>query len=127
MIELIIGILILGCFFYGFWKLLQKISRTVRNSYEQYSYGKSTMDLAAQYELGANCEKSKNYEDAARWYQKAADGGYAQAQYSLGGLYFKGEGVEKDYNKAIELYRMAAENGNEDAKNALKNLGVEGV
>jgi len=37
-------------------------------------------------------------------------------------LYERGEGVEKDLNKAIEWYTKAAEDGNEDAKEALKNL-----
>ena len=51
--------------------------------------------------------------------------GHATAQMSLGACYEDGEGVEKDLNKAIEWYTLAAKQGNEDAIEALKELGVE--
>jgi TPR repeat protein len=50
-----------------------------------------------------------------------AEGGDASAQYSLGTMYYKGEGVPKDYQKAGKWFQKAAEQ--EDAK-AQYNLGV---
>ena len=52
---------------------------------------------------------------------KAAEQGNAYAQNNLGVMYVKGEGVEQDFTKAIELWTKAAEQGNAYAQN---NLGV---
>jgi TPR repeat protein len=46
-----------------------------------------------------------------KWYRKAADQGYAAAQWSLGLMYRKGEGVEQDIKEAVKWYRKAAEQG----------------
>lgn len=51
---------------------------------------------------------------------KAADRGDAASQYVLGSLYARGEGVPRDYKKALKLYTMAAEKGNPYAQT---NLG----
>ncbi|MGE4262059.1 tetratricopeptide repeat protein [Shewanella sp.] len=58
---------------------------------------------------------------AVKWYQKAADQGYARAQNSLGVLYESGQGVKQDYVKAVEWYQKAADQGNEYAQ---YNLGL---
>jgi len=44
----------------------------------------------------------KNYEEAVRWYRKAAEQGDADVQNNLGGLYFYGYGVEQNYKEAIK-------------------------
>jgi len=49
----------------------------------------------------------------------SANQGYSIAQFNLGLCYEKGEGVEKNISKAIELYTLAAKQGNEMA---IKNL-----
>jgi hypothetical protein len=49
-----------------------------------------------------------NYAEAAAWYQKAADQGYAEAKQELGYLYELGLGVEKDELKALNLQRDAS-------------------
>ncbi len=51
----------------------------------------------------------------------AAAQGDARAQYNLGVMYDKGQGVRQDYAEAVKWYRMAAEQGNANAQN---NLGV---
>ena len=61
----------------------------------------------------------ENLQQAAFWYEKAADLGYMYAQSSLGILYIMGLGVPKNYKKAVELYKKAADQG--DAA-ALYNL-----
>ena len=38
-------------------------------------------------------------------------------------MYENGYGIEQDKTKAVEWYRKAAEQGNERAKNNLKNMG----
>ncbi|MCX6926327.1 MAG: tetratricopeptide repeat protein, partial [Verrucomicrobia bacterium] len=56
-----------------------------------------------------------------KWYRKAADQGNAIAQFNLGGCYYGGEGVPKDYIEAVKWYRKAADQGDADAQ---FNLGV---
>ena len=46
------------------------------------------------------------------------------AQYNLGFVYANGRGVAKDDVEAMKWYRKAAEQGNENAKSALRRLGV---
>jgi len=70
---------------------------------------------------------TKDYAKAAELCQKGADIGGAESQYMLGDFYLKGLGVPKDKDKAIELFRKAAEQGQEDAKSKLKELGLESV
>jgi hypothetical protein len=52
---------------------------------------------------------------------RLADQGDAMAQYNLGVMYAKGEGVPQDYAEAVKWYRKAADHGWADAQ---YNLGV---
>ena len=58
---------------------------------------------------------------AAGWFYRAAEQGYADAQFNLGLLYANGEGVAQDMTEAVELFKQAAEQGHVDAQN---NLGA---
>lgn len=69
---------------------------------------------------GDECYDRGEYAEAVKWYRKAAELGYAWAQYNLGYCYETGKGVVKDETKAVEWYRKAAEQG--DAR-AQGNLG----
>ena len=55
-----------------------------------------------QYQLGRALHKGERYEDAIAWYRKAAEQGHASGQTDLGNMYWKGRGVEKDDNLAVE-------------------------
>ena len=46
-----------------------------------------------------------------QWYRKAAEQGYADAQYNLGVMYAQGQGVRQDYTQAMQWYRQSAEQG----------------
>ena len=69
-------------------------------------------DTEAQVKL----EKIESMEEL----KLAANSGMTWAQNNLGNCYYYGEGVEQDYQKAVEWYRKAAEQGNAEAQN---NLG----
>ena len=56
-----------------------------------------------------------------KWYQRAAEQGYAVAQNNLGQMYDNGQGVRQDYQEALKWYRRAAEQGIASAQN---NLGL---
>ena len=43
-----------------------------------------------------------------KWYRKAADQGFAGAQYQIGLLYEKGRGVQQDIAQARTWYQKAA-------------------
>lgn len=61
-------------------------------------------------------------EKAVKWYQKAAEQGFARAQCNLAYMYKNGEGIEKDYVKAVEWYRKAADQGYARAQNNLGDM-----
>jgi len=80
----------------------------------------------AEFEMGDRYYRGvgglhQSYEEAAKWYAKAAKQGHAAAQSDLGDMYDNGEGVPQSYQKAIEYYELSARQGNADAEN---NLGV---
>ncbi len=53
----------------------------------------------------------QDYGQAIGWYRKAADQGYAPAQFNLGVMFATGQGVPQDYGQAIGWYRKAADQG----------------
>ena len=53
--------------------------------------------------------------------KKNAEGGDARAQFDFGMMYHKGDGLPKDYAKAVKWYRLAAAQGEANAQN---NLGI---
>jgi septal ring-binding cell division protein DamX len=57
----------------------------------------------------------RNDAEAAKWFERAAQAGSAQAQYNLGILYENGWGVEKDLAQARHWYQQAADQGRKDA------------
>jgi TPR repeat protein len=79
--------------------------------------------LGGMYSLGVN-GADPNEEEAARWFQKAADHDSPAALFDLGTLYESGRGVPKSLDKAKELYRRAAALGNREAQKRLANLGT---
>lgn len=71
------------------------------------------------YQQGKACYDKNNFFEAAKWYQKAAEQGNADAQRTLGALYARGTGVPKDYTETVKWYRKAAEQGDSLAQYAL--------
>jgi len=52
---------------------------------------------------------------AVKWYRLAADQGDADAQSSLGAMYYQGQGVPQDYVCAHMWFDLAAAHGEKDA------------
>jgi uncharacterized protein len=69
----------------------------------------------------------KNDAAAATWYRRAADQGFAEAQYTVGTLHEAGTGVMQDYAEAMRWYRMAATQGYAGAQNNIGRLYAEGL
>jgi TPR repeat protein len=47
----------------------------------------------------------KNLEEAARWYERAAESRHQLAMYNLGIMLFKGMGIEADLARGGELIK----------------------
>jgi TPR repeat protein/tRNA A-37 threonylcarbamoyl transferase component Bud32 len=68
----------------------------------------------------------QNYSDAASWYLKASQQDWPDAQYRLGYMYENGVGTDKDVQRAVQLYRSAADHGYAEAQNLLGILYATG-
>lgn len=79
----------------------------------------------SQYRLG-NCfakgqgVSERNYKLAVKYYEFAAAQNFADALYALGNCYAKGQGVDQDLDKAMSLYRKAAQLGHQGAKKKIQ-------
>lgn len=67
-----------------------------------------------------------NYAEAAAWYQRAADLGYAASLVNLGNLYRHAKGVEQNLELAVALYRAAVDQGYAVALVALGEMYMDG-
>jgi len=72
----------------------------------------------------------RDYKGAIKRHTKAAELGDAEAQYTLGYMYTKGQGVDQNYKEAIKWFTKAAEQGYAKAQFALalryyKGQGVD--
>jgi TPR repeat protein len=93
-------------------------------------------DAKSQYDLGFLYDKGvfdgyPNYNEAGRWYQKAAVNGNSRAQYWLGrGYHFGDFGFPVNYKEALKWYTRGAKGGDADAQNSLGSwylMGGDGV
>ena len=69
---------------------------------------------SASYENG-------DYATALREWEPLAEQGNVSAQYNLGQMYRRGQGVPQNYKTAVKWYRLAAEQGYASAQ---FNLGL---
>ena len=68
----------------------------------------------------------QDHSEAVQWFRRAAEQGYAEAQFNLGVSYHKGEGVPQDDSESTKWFRRAAEQEFAPAKDALKRLQKKG-
>ena len=87
-------------------------------------------DPTAAYEIGVRFAEGKgmasNFDEAAKWYDRAAQAGVVPAVFRLGTLYEKGLSVKKDVDIARRYYMQAAERGNAKAMHNLAVLDADG-
>jgi len=67
-----------------------------------------------------------NLDEAAKWYDRAAQAGVVPAIFRLGTFYEKGMSVKKDVDIARRYYLQAAERGNAKAMHNLAVLDADG-
>ena len=87
-------------------------------------------DPTAAYEIGVRYAEGKgvapNFDEAAKWYDRAAQAGVIPAMFRLGTFYEKGLSVKKDVDVARRYYMQAAERGNAKAMHNLAVLDADG-
>ena len=87
-------------------------------------------DPTAAYEVGVRFAEGKgvaaNLDEAAKWYDRAAQAGVVPAIFRLGTFYEKGMSVKKDVEIARRYYLQAAERGNAKAMHNLAVLDADG-
>lgn len=96
--------------------------RLIETSAAHSVIGKTLMGVSYEYGYGAAADLSQ----AADWYQRAAQSGFAMAQLNLARLYFTGRGVAKDLTKALALLHEAAMQGNVTAQATLGSVYERG-
>ena len=80
---------------------------------------KGQFNLGIFYEHGKGVVQS--YEEAVKWYRRAADQGFAMGQTNLGVRFHFGKGVAQNAKEAVKWYRLAADKGHAQAEH---NLGA---
>lgn len=76
---------------------------------------------AAQAGVGLRYLQDQDYVQAAEWLGKAAEQGFAEAQYPLGWMYYYGQYFAQDYAMTVKWWHKAAEQNYVDAQ---YNLGI---
>lgn len=89
--------------------------------------GVATPHAEEKFVEGLAAYDAGDYAETVRIWQALADGGNAQAQVALAGLYRSGEGVPRDLGEAMRRYEQAALQGNADAQLNLGRLHAEGT
>ena len=87
-------------------------------------------DPTAAFEVGLRFAEGKgvatNFDEAAKWYDRAAQAGVVPAIFRLGTFYEKGLSVTKDIDIARRYYLQAADRGNAKAMHNLAVLDADG-
>ena len=73
-------------------------------------------NLGIMYDNGNDAYNRKDYKTAYKLWLPLAEQGDAKAQFMMGSMYYVGQGVPKDYKKAVEYYSTAIK---QDPKNPL--------
>lgn len=82
----------------------------------------SNICLAVTLEKAIEAYEFEEYVNAFKWLKPWANDGDPDAQYRLGLLYEKGNGVDLNTRLALKWYRLAAQDGHRAAKRRLENL-----
>jgi uncharacterized protein len=80
------------------------------------------LDASEAYKGAVTAYNRGEYATALRQFRPLAEQGNVLAQYSLGLMYSKGQGVTQNYAEAAKWYRKAADQGDDEAQYELGRL-----
>lgn len=92
--------------------------------YDAYLPNAANTRIGIMYTRGEGL--AQDYRQAQEAFLKAADNGYAMAQFYMGVLYENGLGMERDYETAFSWYEKAAEQNYAPALNQIGYLYYNG-
>jgi len=81
----------------------------------------------ADFQAGVDAYNQGDYATAVKEWRPLAEQGDANAQFNLGQMHRKGQGVPQDYGAAARWYRLAAEQGIDDAQFTLGVMYQDGL
>ncbi|MCL0044977.1 trypsin-like peptidase domain-containing protein [Nitrospinaceae bacterium] len=78
------------------------------------------------FQVAEQAKEKGDYKIEIEQWKILAEQGIAGAQYNLGQMYLRGQGVPQDYKEAVKWYRLAAEQGNANAQFNLAQMYANG-
>ena len=94
----------------------------VRSTFVLLLLGMAQAALAGPLEDALATYSRGDYAGALRLLQPLAERGEVEAQYNLGIMYDKGQGVKRDYVEALKWLRLAAAQGKLEAELYVANI-----
>ena len=82
-------------------------------------------DPRAQHNLAAQLERERKYDEAIKWYRRAAAKGFRPSEMNLAQMYEKGIGVTQDTAEARSRYRRLAGLGDNEARYRAAKLAAD--
>jgi TPR repeat protein len=104
-------------------KALQILKRASQNGGEKSNLADMVLGKLFHDAIGV----SQDYEEAEKWWRKAAAQNNPAAQAQLAVMYIVGKGVPQNFSEAVKLLKPAVEQGNKDAQWALGLLHYKGA
>jgi hypothetical protein len=100
-------------------KMIEKLKMNVEKDINELNQSKESLELSFTIlrEFGENLNSEKSFVGLLKLKQELMLNSFAQNRLAV--CYENGDGVEKDFKRAVELYTMAANLGNSDAQNSL--------
>ena len=99
---------------FPFWAMAQAVGGQIRRPIKRQSSNTTSSNVISprntsktytvkeQYEMGSSYYDKGNYQEAIKWYTKAAENGYPDAQSELGFMYLNGEGTPVNKTESVK-------------------------
>jgi TPR repeat protein len=91
-----------------------------RENLKMFARRRAKLDEAARFALGDG--RPVDYGRAIRLYRAESKAGSGEATYNLATMYFRGEGVRRNWSTGTKLLRLAEGQGSADASMLLGEL-----
>ena len=85
-------------------------------------FGSPSIAVINEYQDAVDAYNRKDYKTSYQLMIPLADKGFAQAQYNLGVMYEKGNGVKQNHRKAKKWFSLAADQDHAKAVEKLNSL-----
>ena len=107
------------------------VKKDLKKAEKYYLKAIKQENVNAMYNLGINfenglCGLEQNYAEAAKWYLKSTDNGFADAQFCIGKCYMLGLGVKQNEELGLEWFERAAAQNETSALNQLAYAYAKG-